>query len=376
MRIKDYILKTILYCFRVFPIKKNKVLFISYFGNYYNDNPMMISKELEKNPDVDVVWGFEKGVSGPDTVRGVNVSSFRFLYELATARVWVDNARKRIWMTKRKGQYYIQTWHGCLGIKKFEGAAEDRLEPDYVLRAKHDSKQMNLLISGCSWFTDYCKKYFWYDGEILECGTPRLDVFFGDSDKIKAKVREKLQIDSDKYVVLYAPTFRADYRMDCYNLDFSRLADAINKQCGKEAVFLTRMHPNLAGKEDLLDWKADSRIINATPYPDIYELITASDLIISDYSSVALDAGIINKKVFLYTPDLAEYTAERGFNWSISEFPFPCAEDNDGFINQFNTFDQSDYQSKMTRFYDSLGIKERGKASEIIADRICKVIKE
>ena len=374
MRVKDYILKTILFCFRVFPIKRNKVLFISYFGNYYNDNPMMISKELEKNPDIDVVWGFEQGVDYPVTVRGVNVSSFRFLYELATAKIWVDNARKRIWMTKRKKQYYIQTWHGCLGIKKFEAAAEDLLDPDYVVRAKHDSAQMNLLLSGSSWFTDYCRKYFWYDGEILECGTPRLDIFFKDKDKINARVRGKLGIDNEQYAVLYAPTFRADYRMDCYNLDFSRLAEAIKKQLGKEAVFLTRMHPNLAGKEDLLNWKTESKIINATPYPDIYELIIASDMIISDYSSVALDAGIINKKVFLYTPDLSEYTEERGFNWEISEFPFPRAEDNDSFIDIFNKFDQSDYQKKMTDFYTSLGIKETGKASEIVAERICKVM--
>ena len=373
MSARDHILRILLYILRIFPIRRNKILFMSYYGGFYNDNPMFISREIENNPDIDVVWGFEEKVDIPAHIKGVRVSSFKFLYELATAKVWVDNCRKRIWMIKRKSQYYIQTWHGCLGIKKFEGAAEDKLDPDYVVRAKHDSAQMDLLISGCTWFTDYCKKYFWYDGEIMECGTPRLDVFFGDKEKINIKVRNKLSVNLEQYVVLYAPTFRADYRMDCYNLDFSRLAEAIKKQFGKEAVFLTRMHPNMAGKEDYLDWKIHN-IINVTSYPDIYELIITSDLIVSDYSSVALDAGIINKTVLLYTPDLSEYAEERGFNWSISDFPFPCAEDNDSLIDLFNSFNQSDYLSKMAHFYNSLGIKETGKASEIVAKRIYKVM--
>ncbi len=130
----------------------------------------------------------------------------------------------------------------------------------------------------------------------------------------------------------------------------------------------------MTGKESLLEWKTDAQVIDVSHFDELYELIIASDFIISDYSSVAFDAGIINKKVFLYMPDLDEYLNERGINWSIPELPFPCSEDNDTFINQFNSFDEIDYRNRLKRFYDSLGIKETGRAAEIVADRIRTVI--
>ena len=39
-------LRTVLKVFYVVPIKKNRVLFISYNGTKYNDNPKLIFKEL------------------------------------------------------------------------------------------------------------------------------------------------------------------------------------------------------------------------------------------------------------------------------------------------------------------------------------------
>ena len=49
-----------------------------------------------------------------------NVASSEALKELATAKVWIDNLRKvnhiRKGLDKKDSQYYINTWHGSLGI--------------------------------------------------------------------------------------------------------------------------------------------------------------------------------------------------------------------------------------------------------------------
>ena len=56
----------------------------------------------------------------PEKINLVNIHSKRALYELATAKLWIDNQRKipsiKKGLEKKEGQFYIQTWHGSLGI--------------------------------------------------------------------------------------------------------------------------------------------------------------------------------------------------------------------------------------------------------------------
>ena len=374
MRIKDYILRMILYCLRLFPIKKNKVLFISYYGNYYNDNPMMISRELESHSDIDIVWGFEKGIEAPAHIRGVRVSSFKFLYELATARVWVDNCRKRIWTVKRNKQYYIQTWHGNLGNKRVEGAATDTLSPDYIKRAKHDSSMIDLMISGSTFFTSLIKNYFWYTGQIMECGTPRLDVFFRDQQTIIAKVRQCFEVGQKTSIVLYAPTYRENRSLESYILDFEKIKKSFERLLNRQCVVFIRLHPNVANKANSIQY--NESVFNASVYPDLYELIMASDAVISDYSSLTFEAGLLHKPVFLYVPDLLEYKRERGFYMEIEELPYLLAENEELLIDAISNYNKEEYDNEVEAFNQQLGIIEDGKASERVADRIISILSD
>lgn len=370
---KDYMLSVLMYVFRVVPVKQNKVLFISYYGNYYNDNPMMISQQLEGNQTVDCVWALQDHAACPPGVRRVRIASLRYIYELATAKVWVDNCRKNIWTRKRKGQYYIQTWHGNLGNKRTEGAAEDTLTPDYLVRSKRDAEMIDLMISGSDFFTNLIRKYFWYKGEILECGTPRLDSFFHTSGESMMRIREKLGIPSECRVALYAPTFRIDLRMDCYKLDFERVLQTLEEKTGDPWVMLVRLHPNVAEKADYIQYSP--RIINATIYPDLYDLIPLSDIVISDYSSLTFEAGLLMKPVFLFALDLENYISERGFYIDIREQPYILAQSNDELVEKIRSFSREKYEDELKAFNQSLGIRETGDAAKRIAERIMSVIK-
>lgn len=371
---KDSMLSALVYVFRVVPVKQNKVLFISYYGNYYNDNPMMISQQLEGNRAVDCVWALQDHAECPPHIRRVRIASLRYIYELATAKVWVDNCRKNIWTRKRKGQYYIQTWHGNLGNKRTEGAAEDTLSSDYILRAKHDAKMIDLMISGSDFFTNLIRKYFWYKGEILECGTPRLDSFFHTSEESLMQIREKLGIPSECRIVLYAPTFRADLQMNCYKMEFERVLQTLEEKTGDQWVMLVRLHPNVADKADYIQYS--SRIINATLYPDLYDLIPLSDVVISDYSSLTFEAGLLMKPVFLFALDLDEYIHERGFYIDIREQPYILAQSNDELVEKIKAFSRGEYEDELNAFNQSLGIRENGDAAKKIVERIMSVIQQ
>lgn len=157
-----------------------------------------------------MVWAFSslKSKENIPGVRKVKITSLRYIYELCTSKIIITNFRTTDTFIKRKNQYYIQTWHSSLRLKQIEKDAEDTLPKDYVKMAIDDSKKLDLLLSGCKYSTDIFKRAFWYDGEIFEHGTPRNDIFFQKNSDLNNKIKEKLNINKDKKIILYAPTFR------------------------------------------------------------------------------------------------------------------------------------------------------------------------
>ena len=100
--------------------QKNKVIVCVSAGQRYDDNQKFIIEEFHKLcPDADIVWAkdpkYEYEV--PEWMRTVRWYSLRWIYEHATAKIWTNNCGEPDYFVKRKGQMYIETWHGGLGIK-------------------------------------------------------------------------------------------------------------------------------------------------------------------------------------------------------------------------------------------------------------------
>ena len=123
------------------PLEVNKVVFRSFHGTKYSDSPKYISERLhelatKKGQSVDIVWIIDGNVTVPDYCRTVRQGTKEALKELSTSRVWVDNVRKDLWDRKRKNQFYIQTWHGGIALKKIEQDASSALAKTYIRRAR------------------------------------------------------------------------------------------------------------------------------------------------------------------------------------------------------------------------------------------------
>ena len=210
------IISLVLYIFRIFPIKKNKVCFINFSGKGYGDNPKYITEEiLKENEDIEIVW-FVKNIEKvkkefPSRVRLVKIFSLRYLYELATAKVWVNNSRFDQFVIKRKGQYYIQTWHGGLALKKIEYDAADKMSEYYHKVMKNDNNLMDVMISNSKFCTEVYRRAFRFKGDIKEYGTPRNDFLLQKHDDTITKIRNFFDIKEDNKILLYAPTFRDKY---------------------------------------------------------------------------------------------------------------------------------------------------------------------
>ena len=111
------------------PIDRKKVVFSSYYGRGYSDSPKAIAEELIRSgEDLKLRWIVkDAGEAGtlPEQIRPVPLHGIRRVYEMSTAGFWVDNCRKYE-RRKRRGQKYLQTWHG-FALKRIEKDAADSL---------------------------------------------------------------------------------------------------------------------------------------------------------------------------------------------------------------------------------------------------------
>lgn len=108
------------YLFRIIPLK-NKVVFSSFSGKRYGDNPKIISDKLyNEKKKLKQIWLFHdnKFKNIPSDIIQVKWGSISSIYHLATAKIWVDSHTKPIWVRKRKKQFFIETWHGRIRNEK------------------------------------------------------------------------------------------------------------------------------------------------------------------------------------------------------------------------------------------------------------------
>lgn len=359
------------------PIKRGRVVCWAYNFQQYSCNPRYLTEHLHKhNPEFEIYWVFRKRVNTselPDGVKAVRFRTWEYLRLMASAEFLLTNARTdpwRIYWHKRKGQKYAMLWHAGVALKRIEADAADKLSFSYIQRAKADSKVCDLMISGCDMQTRLQRERFWYDGEILERGIPRNDIFFDTARhaQLRSHIANHYGIDPQSRIVLYAPTFRVNHSTEPYTIDWNGVIPAISRMFNDDKVtVLVRMHPNLIGKVDtshLVDFEG---VRDATRYHDMQELLSVADMLITDYSSSMFDFAMQGRPCLLYATDADAY--DRGFYFNLRELPFPLAENQEQLIETIEHFDDEAYTSRLNAFFtERIGLKEDGHASKALAE--------
>lgn len=365
---------------KLFGIKRNKIVFSNYQGNNYGCNPKYITEEiLRRKLPYDIVWLVEKKVSKNSFpkkgVRIVKYHSQKAFDELVTAKVWVDNYHKNLFikkgLIKSDKQTYIQTWHGSLGIKKIEKAVasltENKKWEDSAIKNSH---MTDFWISNSDFESKVYEESFWDVKGIKMFGHPRNDVFFKDDKDIKAKVQKRY--NTDKKIVLYVPSFTEYETLVAYDIDTEMVKSKLAEKFSGEWDFMVRLHPRVAKFSKSVFPNAD--VIDATSYPDIQELLVAADVVITDYSSCIFDFMLSRKPAFIYAGNIERYNVERGFYYPLSATPFPIAENNNELKNNIEKFDNEKYQKDIEAFLKEKGCMEDGHASERVVDFIEEII--
>lgn len=357
-----------------------KILFIPFQGDY-TCNPKYIAEELlRRDTGLTLVFSarlasMRKEGAYPEKIQLVEQYTMDYYKQIATAKMIVANSVEFLKNPTpiKKGQILIETWHGSLGIKRF-GEKENHGRA-WVAAAKRNGKRADYIISNSTFEDGVYRETFWKNTPILQYGHPRNDILFNHDEGAANAVLEKILAGPPcgrKYV-LYAPTFRDDHRLDFYDLDTTRLREALAKKFGGEWGVLVRLHPTVRKMASKLPEglrNNGDEIIDVTSYPDIQELMLVSSLAITDYSSWIYDFMLTGRPGFIYAPDIAMYEGERGFYYPLSSTPFPIASDNDGMIRNIEAFDGEKYGAELKRFIEGKGCMEDGHASARTADKI------
>ena len=379
---KKIILNSLLMIFRIFPIKRNRIVLLDDLACKYAGNPKYVAEYLVRNyPNRfeiifalrdagEYAWLEKKGITA------VTYKSLKFFYYALTAAVFLTNSGGISYIPFRKKQYIINTWHGGGAYKKC-GIYMYGDTPLFRKDLQMSARKTSVFLSSCSRFTEVISESMLTPKEIFwEIGMPRNDILLNDDQKLREHVRKKLGLKTEEKMVLFAPTYRKEddnYYKDSiaipYGIDCQRVCNALEERFGGKWKFAFRLHPTVVNSKEL----PSGDILNVSDYEDMQELLLAADAMINDFSSSIWDFMLTGKPGFIFAQDLEHYIKTLNVYTPISEWPFPKASSNEELEKNILSFDDKHFHLMCSQHYEQLGGCETGKAAQLVCQRICEV---
>lgn len=349
--------------FKPFKTVSNRVTFISNRRDTISGNYESIYKELVKDKALDIRKVLD--------VREGYISCLKYGYYLATSRViLVDDYVKTIYnVPRRNDNFLIQVWHACGAFKTF---GFSRLgKPGGQKQNSYDHRNYDYCTVSSKEICKFYAEGFGLSTEkVVATGVPRTDIFFDEEYKKKARedFYSKYPKLKDKKIILFAPTFRGNGKKTGFyphdKMDIKRLYEHFN---GEYAIII-KHHPFVNNSIDMSEYDKDY-ILDLSNNEELNDLLFVTDILITDYSSVVFEAGLLDIPMIFYAFDLQNYISSRGFYYEYDEFVpgkivsnmnklVDCIENKDFEIEKIDAFKH--------KFFDELD----GKAGYRVANLI------
>ncbi len=376
---KRFVWKILYPSLMLLPIDDKTIVFESFLGRNYSDNPKAIYEYMQtNNPEYNYVFFLNDPKDAKDEIPGnvklVKKISFGYIYYLARAKFIIANSRMMMKYQKRDGQVYIQTWHGT-PLKKLVMDMQNVNLPgtnkqNYLINFLNEAKRWDYLISANNHSTNVFNHAFLQEN-ILEIGYPRNDILVNHTHADIQRVRNNLNLNIDDKVLLYAPTFRDDEYVSKGNytqkveIDLARLQEEL-----PEWKILLRTHYLVTQNMD----NDLENVINVSDYHDINHLYLAADVLMTDYSSVFFDYAILDRPMIFFAYDLEKYESNlRGFYFDYENtIPGKNISGTDELIEilaDINHYEEN-FKLKRQMFRQEFTYLEEGTASKKVADLI------
>lgn len=304
---------------------------------------------------------------GIKNVDMIQIYSKDYERALASAKYLITDTSFPPYFIKKPDQIYVNTWHGT-PLKAMGRIVPNR---EYAL----GNIQRNFLIADYLLFqNDFSKDIFLrdymikdiYPGDIIVAGYPRNSALLNDARR--ELIRRECNI-MDKQAIVYMPTWRGLL----HNKETDKqlrllegfLAD-IDSKLKDADVFYVKLHPYV---KDKMDYSGYSHIREFPANYETYDFLSATDVLVTDYSSIMFDYGVTKRRMMLFTYDREEYLHDRGLYLDLEDLGLPIAETVDELIKELRA-EKNDYKEFYEKFCgnDSLDTPEKI-CMEILRDR-------
>ena len=341
--------------YRKLPVSVNQVFFESKHGddvagNIFRMLLAMRGEDFRKfevyltlREDLIDVWQERLLTYGVDFVRFIVYNSTDYLKLLATAKYLVTDTSLASYYIKREGQVYLNTWHGT-PLKAMGRIVPQReyalgnvqrnfMIADYLLYQNEFSRDIFL--------DDYMIRQL-YQGKILLSGYPRNSAFFEEGRR--EFIREKLSL-SGMQVMAYMPTWRGLLSKKENKKQIEEIGNYlydIDAALEDNQVLFVKLHPYVKEGLNYDDFE------HIRPFPEEYEtydFLNATDLLVTDYSSIMFDYAVSGRKIILFTYDRAEYLSDRGMYIDLDKVEFPQADTVEALIEKMNDEEPASYEN-------------------------------
>jgi CDP-glycerol glycerophosphotransferase (TagB/SpsB family) len=287
------------------PKKKNLWIAGNVFGQ--KDNAFYFFEFAKDIPEIKIIWISKEHTHNPQCYYYLSIKGLYYQYRSAVAIL--STGRGDVARFTLAGKKLVQLWHGIpikkilLDSREFSPCSRVR-GIDRVLRCvlrKNLSKYS--LITAANELNKNCLVGAFGVSSNIVCitGLPRHDFIY-------TECKNAIKVHREHIKILFAPTWRVSTEKTkslfnwLENESFVRLQEKYN-------IFIdVCIHP-LSDKNEST---YKSELTNYYNGMDINKDLCQYDLLITDYSSIALDFSVLDKPIVFYCPDFKYYVDNRG----------------------------------------------------------------
>lgn len=369
-------LRLIYFFIKLFTRQKKEVFFLSRQFDFVPLNYELLIKELESRK-IGVKVICKKVSTGVNAIIRNEKKKHNLFKELSSALGYYFNLYKQMYycatskvivvdgynvtvspLKHKKGTTVVQLWHALAAIKKFGYQTigyPDGLNPD-VAKMLCMHQNYDYVISGSKAMNKYFAEAFNIDEKkVLEIGTPTIDYLMIEDEETRNRLYKKYPKMKKKINVLYSPTFRSDGR--------DNTQEVIDKFDTKKYNLIITFHP----KTDVVVNK-DVICVDRKEF-STFDVLKVVDYVITDYSALAMDACVVNKKLMFYVYDYEQYDEENGININLfKELPGCTSRNIEDLIKVIDTasYNEKAYQKFRKKYVSNLNGDSTKKLVELM----------
>lgn len=344
-------------------VKENKISFLSDSRIDVSGNFEFIFEEIQKHQTIfnDVDFYLKESIRTPKTFGELR----KLAKAIATSQyIILDDFYPLIYpLVIREKSELIQVWHAVGAFKTF-GYSRLGMPGGPSFDSINHKNYTKVIVSSQNIADKYAEGFGVPIENVIPLGVARTDMFFDESKKseIISNLKNEFDFIGNKKVILFAPTFRGNGQQSAHYpfqmLDMKYLFEELSD----EYIFLFKMHPFTQNKVDI-PYIYSEFFYDVSEYREINDLLLVTDHLITDYSSVCFEYGLLRKPMTFFSPDLDEYISSRDFYYDYESFiPGNFAKSNSELIASIKqeNIENKRYNQFIEYFFDEFD----GKASE------------